>query len=103
MNILIPLGGIGRRFREAGYTRPKALVNVFGRSIIWHLLSNLKIKKCHTVIIPYNREYLRYNFEHLMRNKFPEINFKFICLEKDTRGAGESIAIALEHLSEFEL
>ena len=59
MNILIPLGGIGRRFREAGYTRPKALVNVFGRSIIWHLLSNLKIKKCHTVIIPCNREYLR--------------------------------------------
>lgn len=103
MNILIPLGGIGRRFREAGYTRPKALVNVFGRSIIWHLLSNLKIKKCHTVIIPYNREYLRYNFEHLMRNKFPEINFKFICLEQDTRGAAESIAIALEHLSEFEL
>ena len=102
MNILIPIGGIGRRFREAGYTRPKALVNVFGKSIIWHLLSNLNIKKCHTIIIPYNKEYLRYNFEELMRNIFPEVNFKFICLEQNTRGAAESIAIALEGMTDSD-
>ena len=99
MIIVIPLGGFGRRFRECGYTRPKALVNVFGRSIIWHLISNLNINHHHTVIIPYNKEYKPYNFESLLRKNFPDINFKFIVLEQDSRGAAESIRIALSRIS----
>ena len=39
--ILIPLGGIGQRFKENGYNKPKALVNVFGKSIISYVLDNL--------------------------------------------------------------
>ena len=101
MFIIIPLGGFGKRFRDCGYTRPKALINVFGRSIIWHLISNLNIKNYHTVVIPYNKEYKPYNFESLMRKNFPTINFKFIVLEHDSRGAAESISIALKNLPEI--
>jgi NDP-sugar pyrophosphorylase family protein len=32
MNIIIPLGGIGKRFAEEGYTRPKPLINVLGKT-----------------------------------------------------------------------
>ena len=28
--ILIPLGGTGQRFKQNGYTNPKAFINVFG-------------------------------------------------------------------------
>ena len=29
MNIIIPIGGIGQRFKEEGYDMPKPLINVF--------------------------------------------------------------------------
>ena len=98
MIIIIPIGGFGRRFKEAGYSRPKALINVFGRSIIWHLISNLNIKETHTLVIPYNKEYKKYNFEELLRKNFPKINFIFVLLQEDSRGAAESISIALENI-----
>ena len=44
MIILIPIGGVGKRFKEKGYELPKSLINVCGKSIIFHLLDNLNIK-----------------------------------------------------------
>jgi len=34
MIVIIPIGGIGQRFKENGYKNPKALINVYGKSII---------------------------------------------------------------------
>ena len=39
--ILIPLGGTGQRFKQNGYTNPKAFIN--GTPIIHYLLNNLNI------------------------------------------------------------
>ena len=41
MIILIPLGGKGERFKKNGYKMPKALINVFGKPIIFWLLDSL--------------------------------------------------------------
>ena len=41
MIIIIPIGGIGQRFKENGYKNPKALINIYGKSIISYLLDNL--------------------------------------------------------------
>ena len=57
MNIIIPLGGIGKRFSDNGYTKPKPLIKVLGKEIIFWLLDSLKIKDSDNVYIPYN-EYL---------------------------------------------
>ena len=43
MIVLIPLGGIGERFKKFEYTKPKALIEVGGKCIIFHLLDNIKI------------------------------------------------------------
>ena len=40
MIILIPLGGVGERFKKAGYANPKALIKVNDKEIIFHLLDN---------------------------------------------------------------
>ena len=39
--ILIPIGGIGSRFKKNGYNNPKSLINIFGKPIIYYLLKNL--------------------------------------------------------------
>ncbi|MBN23207.1 MAG: hypothetical protein CL678_18115 [Bdellovibrionaceae bacterium] len=100
MIVLIPIGGIGNRFKENGYTKPKALINVFGKSILSYLLENLNLDKIEYIVIPYNKEYKSYNFEETLRKKYTKIIFKFYCLEQNTKGAAETINIALNNLDE---
>ena len=40
--IIIPLGGSGQRFKKE-YSKPKALIPVYGKEIIFWLLDNLKV------------------------------------------------------------
>ena len=98
MIILIPLGGTGERFKQNGYKKPKALVNLFGKPILYYLLDNLNLTNVDLVCIPYNNEYSIYNFEDKLQNDYSNINFKFIKLEKNTEGAAETINIALKSI-----
>ena len=96
--ILIPLGGIGKRFKDNNYRKPKALINVLGSPIIFHLLDNLKFTN-ELVYIVYNNEYKKYRFEDLLKKKYPKINLLFLCLRNNTKGAAETINIALKNLN----
>ena len=96
--ILIPLGGTGQRFKQNGYTNPKAFINIFGNPIIHYLLNNLNITN-EFVYIPYNKEYKSFRIEERLKKSYPHINFMFFCLEKNTRGAAETINIALSKLN----
>ena len=51
------------------------------------------------VYIPYNKEYKSFRIETRLKKKYPHINFIFLCLEKNTRGAAETINIALSKLN----
>ncbi len=100
MIVVIPIGGIGERFKNNNYTVPKALINVCGKEIISYLLDNLNITNIEYIFIPYNKEYKKYNFEEFLKQKYPNILFKFYCLENNTRGAAETINIGLNNLDE---
>ena len=96
---MIPLGGIGNRFKENDFKNPKALIEVNGKPIIYWLIDNLKIMNYDTILIPYNSiEYKKHNFEIKLKNKYPEINFKFYPINRNTRGAVETIKICLDNL-----
>ena len=99
MIIIIPIGGIGQRFKKKGYKLPKALIKVNNKEIIFHLIDNLKIEDSISFIyIPYNIEYQKYNFEQLIKNRYPKYKFKFFLIENQTRGAAETIYISLRNL-----
>lgn len=98
MDILIPIGGLGTRFKKNGYLKPKALINVFGKSIINYLIDSLNTNLIDNIIIPYNKEYSKFRFEDKLKKDYPEINFIFIKLEKNTDGAAETINIALKKI-----
>ena len=95
MYLLIPLGGLGTRFKNFGYSRPKPLIKVFGKEIIFWLLDNLDLSQLDEIFIPYNKELKNYNFEDLVKKRYPNTKFKFLCLETNTRGAAETILITL--------
>lgn len=44
INVLIPMAGAGSRFANAGYTFPKPLIEIFGRSMIEVVVRNLNIE-----------------------------------------------------------
>ena len=98
MIVIIPIGGIGKRFKDSGYKEPKALINVCGKQIISFLLDNLNTNNIDYILIPYNKEYSKYGFEDFLIKNYPNINFKFLCLEKNTKGAAETINILLNKI-----
>jgi capsule biosynthesis phosphatase len=100
MIIIIPIGGIGKRFKENGYKNPKALINIYGKPIISYLLDNLNTDNIDYIFIPYNKEYKHYRFEDFLIKNYPNIHFKFYCLENNTRGAAETINIGINKLNE---
>ena len=96
MNIIIPLGGIGRRFSDYGYHMPKPLIKILGKEIIFWLLDSLDLSDEDNVYIPYN-EYLEYyNFTEIINSKYPKIKLVPI---SDTRGASETILKGLDHFN----
>ena len=63
MIIIIPIGGIGKRFKDDGYKRPKALINICDKQILYYLLDNLDLTNIDYIYIPYNLEYKKYKGE----------------------------------------
>ena len=100
MIIIIPIGGIGKRFKDNGYKNPKALINLYGKPIISYLLDNLNTNNIEYIFIPYNKEYKHYRFEDMLIKLYPNISFKFHCIETNTRGAAETINIGINSLNE---
>lgn len=93
MNILIPLGGIGKRFSDYGYNKPKTLIKVLGKEIIFWLLESLKFEDTDNVYIAYNEILDYYYFSEIVKSKFPRIQTVPL---PPTRGASETILLSIE-------
>jgi len=103
MNIIIPIGGVGQRFKDEGYLTPKPLINVLGEPMICKVISGLNIKDDDNIYIVYNPELNSYNFESLIRFKFPKIKINFLELDKITRGASETVLEGLSKMTDDEI
>jgi capsule biosynthesis phosphatase len=88
MIIIIPLGGVGKRFSDLGYNDPKPLIKVLGKEIIFWVLDNLKLKKKDKLYIVYNNQLEKFSFEEYFV-KYPNINF--LKLDYNTHGPVETI------------
>ena len=88
MIIVIPLGGVGKRFSDLGYDDPKPLIKVLGKEIIFWVLDNLKLKKKDRLYIVYNNQLEKFSFEEHFA-KYPNINF--LKLDYNTHGPVETI------------
>lgn len=96
MNIIVPLGGLGDRFKKEGYTSPKPLINVVGKPMLQHVLDNLNIHEKDTVWIIYNTELDNYMFQQRISCSFP---IKYVQIKNQTRGAAETLLIGLNEMS----
>ena len=98
MLLLIPIGGLGTRFSKYGYSKPKPLINVLGKPILFWLLDNLNLENISKIVIPYHPSLKQYRFESLLRKEYPKLSFIFVSLDGDTEGASHTIKLALNKL-----
>lgn len=93
MNIIIPLGGLGTRFLETGYTIPKPLINLLLKPILFWLLDCLSLKSSDHVVIVCNKRLKQYRFKELVNKSYKNITVMY--LDNDTRGAAETVLLGL--------
>jgi capsule biosynthesis phosphatase len=105
MNIIIPIGGIGKRFTDDGYKTPKPLINVLGKPMIYRVIDSFKIDYTlnHKIHIVYHSNLKDYNFETLIKFYFPKLNITFTCVDFLTKGAAETVLVGLNNFSSDEL
>lgn len=99
MNIIIPIGGHGIRFKNEGFIEPKPLINVFEKTIIEYVLDNIYmyLDPDDKIFIIYNKKINESNkFTNLINTKYTNINL--IELENDTKGAAETIFMGLKQI-----
>jgi capsule biosynthesis phosphatase len=94
MNIIIPLGGIGQRFLDSGFQRPKPLINLLLKPILFWLLDGLSIEHDDKVIIVGNKRLKQYRFRELVNKSYD--NIEVIYLEHDTEGAAQTVLQGLQ-------
>lgn len=95
MNIIMPIGGKGERFKNNGYHLPKPLIKIFDKEMIFYVMDNLNIQSDDNIYIIYY-ELDVYNFKSIILNKYPRTNF--IKLNFQTRGAAETIMIGVQEI-----
>lgn len=101
MNIIIPLGGKGERFKKEGYIKPKPLIKVLDKEIIFYVLDNLNLESNDIIFIIYNKELEQYDFENIIKSRTKSrlnSNIYFIKLDSDTKGASETINIGIKYI-----
>lgn len=96
MNVIIPLGGMGERFFNEGYNKPKPLIQILGKTMIQHVIDNLKLSKHDTLVIIYNKWLNKYGFEDVISRNYT--NVILINLSIQTEGAVQTILYGLEYI-----
>ena len=104
LNVLIPMGGSGEAFREAGYTAPKPMIKLAGRPMLLHLLDSLRLRLGDSVwlILP-SATYLKFQSQLDLNAEYPGVDIRVITFTCQTRGAVETIYIGLQHMTSAEL
>lgn len=95
MNVVIPIAGEGRSFKNAGYTFPKPLVEVNGKPMIQLAVENLNTEGQFIYIVK-REHYDKYNIGYLLNLITP--GCKIVLTERPTRGAAETVLLAKEYI-----
>jgi len=99
MNVLIPMAGAGSRFKNAGYTFPKPLIEVKGKPMIEVVVNNLNIEANYIFIVQ-KEHYEKYNLKYLLNLIAP--NCDIVQVNGVTEGAACTTLLAKDLINNNE-
>lgn len=97
MNFLITMAGEGRRFREAGYTLPKMLIEAKGKTLLEWSIDSLPLHLCSCLVFVAQQKHedefeLSKKIISIYGNRVKTIYFRFI--DQLTHGQSETAYLA---------
>lgn len=99
LNIVIPMAGKGSRFQEAGYTFPKPLIDVNGKTMIEVVINNLRPACDHRFIFICQKEhYEKYDLYHILQNATNN-KFEVVTINGITEGAACTVLTASQYIN----
>lgn len=95
INIVIPMAGLGQRFVEAGYDKPKPLIDVVGVPMIKRVIDSLTLKNYYyKFIFIALQEHLDQGLQEYLEDKGVVIPIDFV-----TEGAACTTLMALKNIN----
>jgi len=92
LSIIIPMGGSGADFAEAGFRMPKPLVNIVGRPVLMWVLDYLSTNKEDSIFLAVPAPILKqYDIKKMLVRLLPQVRVKVIVLPFETRGWLETV------------
>lgn len=98
LQILIPMGGLGQRFRDAGFSTPKPLIEVDGKPMFLHALASFDAydgPKEYIFVVRQDAEE-QYGLASSIKDLLPDA--KIALLADNTRGAAETCLLARDYI-----
>jgi beta-phosphoglucomutase-like phosphatase (HAD superfamily)/dTDP-glucose pyrophosphorylase len=95
LNVLIPMAGLGSRFRDAGYAFPKPLIEVDGKPMVQAVVESLGVNARYTYIVQ-KEHYEKYNLSYLLNLITPDCNI--VQVGGVTEGAAVTCLLAKEYI-----
>lgn len=94
LNVVIPMAGAGSRFAQAGYSFPKPLIEIMGKSMIEVVLKNLQIDANYIFLVQKEHDE-KYNLRRYLNLLAPDCHV--VVVDTLTDGAARTVLLA-EHL-----
>ncbi|MCU0287584.1 MAG: glycosyltransferase family 2 protein [Acidobacteria bacterium] len=93
MNFVIPMAGRGKRFSEAGYLKPKPLIEVGGKTLLQWSVDSLPLALCTNLIFVILMEHEQeYKVSEYIRQWYKDTyHVHFVFLTEVTRGQAETV------------
>lgn len=92
MQVVIPMAGLGARFKESGYTKPKPLLDLDGKTMIERVLENVMSKEVNSLILLMSEE-TQIDIKFI-ETKYPWSNVEKIVLKEKTDGPATTVFMA---------
>src|SRR4029078_3719421 len=96
INIVIPMAGLGSRFKDVGYTVPKPLIPINDKPMIQIVIENLNIKGQYIFIVM-NEHCENYQLDSLLKKVVP--NCIIIKIDKLNDVAARSVLLAEKYIN----
>jgi NDP-sugar pyrophosphorylase family protein len=97
INIVIPMAGLGSRFSDAGYKKPKPFIDIDGKPMIVRVMENLSCPDARFILIA-RKDHIQSELL-LVRRIEKEYNAKFISIDKITEGTACTVLFAREEIN----
>ncbi|MDP1842851.1 MAG: glycosyltransferase family 2 protein [Sediminibacterium sp.] len=98
LNIVIPMAGLGSRFSEAGYSKPKPFIDVLNKPMIERVMENLACENARYILIG-RKDHLEKEAV-TVQNILQNYNAVFIPIDKLTEGTACTVLYARKYIND---